>query len=57
MRYLRFTVDVEVEDGEEITAQLISEVDSTLDAIIDNEYPAWVSYVRVITDDDPEFDL
>lgn len=46
MRYLRFTVDIEVPDGEPITAQLISEVDATLDATI--EYPAWVNYVKVI---------
>lgn len=48
MRYLSFTVDIEVPDGEPITAQLISEVHSTLDGIIDNEYPAWVNYVEVI---------
>lgn len=57
MKYLRFTVDVEIEDDEAVTAQLVNEVESTLDAIIDNEYPAWVNYVRVIDSDDPEFDL
>lgn len=57
MRYLRFTVDVEIDDDELITAQLINEVSDTLDGIIDNEYPAWVNYVRVLNEDDPEFDL
>lgn len=53
MKYLRFTVDVEVYD-EPITAQLVNEVSDTLDAIIDNEYPAWVNYVGVY-DEEPPF--
>lgn len=55
MKYLRFTVDVEVDEGESVTRNLVAEVETTLEAIIDNEYPAWVNYVRIITDDDPEF--
>ncbi len=48
MKYLRFTVDVEIDDDEPVTAQLINEVEDTLTGIIDNDYSAWVDYVKTI---------
>lgn len=50
MKYLRFTVDVEVDEGECVTTQLVNEVSDTLEAVIDDYYPAWIEYKGIVSD-------
>lgn len=49
MPYLRFTVDVEVEEKPSMNE--INEIESDLEGVIDNEFSAWVEYSHYIDED------